>query len=87
LISSTYFTTGDYEKASALQYKTIPEMEKKLKALRGEEQGRRTAWSMRSWMRSPSPKSLPNDGHPRRRIEKGDREKVLGSEERPLKNG
>jgi ATP-dependent Clp protease ATP-binding subunit ClpB len=54
----TYFQNGDYEKASALQYKKIPEMEKELRALETKSKETNRS-SMRSSMKSRSPKSWP----------------------------
>ncbi len=38
---NTAFTSGDYEKASKIQYKTIPEMEKRLKEIESDENSKK----------------------------------------------
>jgi ATP-dependent Clp protease ATP-binding subunit ClpB len=72
-----YFSHGDYEKASELQYKTIPDLEKKLLALSdASKQGERLVDEVvdeESIARIVSKMT----GIPVTRIEKGDREKVL----------
>jgi ATP-dependent Clp protease ATP-binding subunit ClpB len=72
-----YFTAGNYEKASELQYKTIPEMEKKLKLL--EEQGRSGERLVDEVVDEEAIAKIVSKmtGIPVSRIEKGDREKVL----------
>jgi ATP-dependent Clp protease ATP-binding subunit ClpB len=72
-----YFSHGDYEKASELQYKTIPYLEKKLLVLSdASKQGERLVDEVvddESIARIVSKMT----GIPVTRIEKGDREKVL----------
>jgi|LAHS01.1.fsa_nt_gb ATP-dependent Clp protease ATP-binding subunit ClpB len=72
-----YFTSGNYEKASELQYKTIPEMEKKLKAL--EEKSKEGERLVDEVVDEESIAKIVAKltGIPVSRIEKGDREKVL----------
>jgi len=72
-----YFASGNYEKASELQYKTIPEMEKKLKAL--EEKSKDGERLVDEVVDEESIAKIVAKltGIPVSRIEKGDREKVL----------
>jgi ATP-dependent Clp protease ATP-binding subunit ClpB len=72
-----YFASGNYEKASELQYKTIPEMEKKLKAL--EEKSKEGERLVDEIVDEESIAKIVAKltGIPVSRIEKGDREKVL----------
>jgi ATP-dependent Clp protease ATP-binding subunit ClpB len=72
-----YFTSGNYEKASELQYKTIPEMEKKLKTL--EEKSKEGERLVDEVVDEESIAKIVAKltGIPVSRIEKGDREKVL----------
>ncbi len=77
LLLNTYFQQGEYEKASKLQYQTIPEVEKRIKELTEASQkadrlvdeivDEETIAKIISRM----------TGIPVNRIEKGDREKVL----------
>ncbi|MFA6620459.1 MAG: AAA family ATPase, partial [Bacilli bacterium] len=73
----TYFINGNYEKASELQYKTIPEMEKKLKTL--EAKGKDSERLVDEIVDEESIAKIvaKMTGIPVSRIEKGDREKVL----------
>jgi ATP-dependent Clp protease ATP-binding subunit ClpB len=73
----TYFLNGNYEKASELQYKTIPEMEKKLKVL--ETTGKDSERLVDEIVDEESIAKIvaKMTGIPVSRIEKGDREKVL----------
>jgi ATP-dependent Clp protease ATP-binding subunit ClpB len=72
-----YFASGNYEKASELQYKTIPEMEKKLKTL--EEKSKDGERLVDEVVDEESIAKIVAKltGIPVSRIEKGDREKVL----------
>src|SRR5574344_1908201 len=72
-----YFASGDYEKASELQYKTIPEMERKLKAL--EEESKKGERLVDEVVDEEAIAKIVAKltGIPVSRIEKGDREKVL----------
>jgi ATP-dependent Clp protease ATP-binding subunit ClpB len=72
-----FFTSGNYEKASELQYKTIPEMEKKLKTL--EEKSKEGERLVDEVVDEESIAKIVAKltGIPVSRIEKGDREKVL----------
>lgn len=74
---NTYFGNGEYEKASLLQYKTIPEMERRLKELEeGSKNGERLVDEVvdeESIARIVSKIT----GIPVSRVQKGDREKVL----------
>src|SRR5574344_3073152 len=72
-----YFTSGNYEKASELQYKTIPEMENKLKTL--EEKSKEGERLVDEVVDEESIAKIVAKltGIPVSRIEKGDREKVL----------
>ena len=73
----TYLLNGNYEKASELQYKTIPEMEKKLKVL--ETTGKDSERLVDEIVDEESIAKIvaKMTGIPVSRIEKGDREKVL----------
>jgi len=72
-----YFASGDYEKASELQYKTIPEMERKLKSL--EEESKKGERLVDEVVDEEAIAKIVAKltGIPVSRIEKGDREKVL----------
>jgi ATP-dependent Clp protease ATP-binding subunit ClpB len=72
-----YFASGDYEKASELQYKTIPEMEKRLKNL--EEESKKGERLVDEVVDEEAIAKIVAKltGIPVSRIEKGDREKVL----------
>jgi ATP-dependent Clp protease ATP-binding subunit ClpB len=72
-----YFAHGDYEKASKLQYKTIPEMEAKLKAIEDRsKEGNRLVDEVVD-EESIAKIVAKMTGIPVARIQKGDREKVL----------
>jgi ATP-dependent Clp protease ATP-binding subunit ClpB len=73
----TYFQNGDYEKASALQYKQIPEMEKKLRDL--EVKSKQTNRLLDEVVDEESVAKIVArmTGIPVSKITKGDREKVL----------
>jgi ATP-dependent Clp protease ATP-binding subunit ClpB len=72
-----YFAHGDYEKASKLQYQTIPAMEKELKDLesKSKEEGRLVDEVVDEEAIAKIVSKMT--GIPVSRIEKGDREKVL----------
>ena len=72
-----FFASGNYEKASELQYKTIPELEKKLKTL--EEKSKEGERLVDEIVDEESIAKIiaKTTGIPVSRIEKGDREKVL----------
>lgn len=74
---STYFTNGDYQKASELQYKKIPELEKEISALAdsSKEEGRLVNEIVDEEAIAKIVARLT--GIPVSKIEKGDREKVL----------
>ncbi|OPZ37502.1 MAG: Chaperone protein ClpB [Tenericutes bacterium ADurb.BinA155] len=73
----TYFQNGDYEKASALQYKKIPEMEKELRAL--ETKSKETNRLLDEVVDEESVAKIVArmTGIPVSKITKGDKEKVL----------
>lgn len=72
-----YFQNGNYEKASELQYKLIPEMEKRLRALEASaNKGERLVDEIVD-EESIAKIVAKMTGIPVSRIEKGDREKVL----------
>lgn len=73
----SYFQNGNYEKASELQYKLIPEMEKRLRALEASaNKGERLVDEIVD-EESIAKIVAKMTGIPVSRIEKGDREKVL----------
>lgn len=72
-----YFQAGDYEKASKLQYQSIPEMEKKLKNI--EEQARNAGRMVDEVVDEENIAKIVSKmtGIPVSKIQKGDRQKVL----------
>jgi ATP-dependent Clp protease ATP-binding subunit ClpB len=81
----TYFQNGDYEKASALQYKKIPEMEKELRAL--ETKSKETNRLLDEVVDEESVAKIVArmTGIPVSKITKGDKEKVSRPERTRLK--
>jgi len=73
-----YFSSGNYEKASELQYKVIPEKERRLKEL--EKAGKDEDHLVDEVVNEEAIAKIvaKSTGIPVSRIEKGDREKVLG---------
>lgn len=74
---TTYFGNGEYEKASLLQYKTIPEMEKRLTELESKSKNGEKLVDEVVDEESISKIVAKITGIPVSRIQKGDREKVL----------
>ena len=77
---NTYFSNGEYEKASLLQYKTIPELEKRLNELENKKQGEDRLVDELVDEESIARIVSKITGIPVSRIQKGDREKVLDLE-------
>lgn len=73
-----YFSSGNYEKASELQYKIIPEKEKRLKELAKAKNGEEHLVDEVVNEEAIAKIVAKSTGIPVSRIEKGDREKVLG---------
>ncbi len=74
---NTYFGNGEYEKASLLQYKTIPEYEQRLKELETKSKNGEKLVDEVVDEESISRIVSKITGIPVSRIQKGDREKVL----------
>mgnify|MGYP002515412993 CR=1 FL=1 len=74
---NTYFGNGEYEKASLLQYKTIPEYEQRLKELEAKSKNGEKLVDEVVDEESISRIVSKITGIPVSRIQKGDREKVL----------
>ncbi len=74
---NTYFGNGDYEKASLLQYKEIPELERRLKELEGKDAKESKLVDQVVDEENISRIVAKITGIPVSRIQKGDREKVL----------
>lgn len=72
-----YFSKGDYQKASELQYKTIPEKEKRLHDLLSNSKGEERLVNEVVDEEEIAKIVAKITGIPVSRIEKGDREKVL----------
>ena len=74
---ATYFQEGDYEKASRLQYQTIPELEKRIKAITDQSQNGEKLVDEIVDADTIAKIVAKMTGIPVARIQKGDREKVL----------
>jgi ATP-dependent Clp protease ATP-binding subunit ClpB len=74
---STYFSHGEYEKASELQYKTIPDLEKRLKLYNDASKNASRLVDEVVDEESIAKIVAKMTGIPVTRIQKGDREKVL----------
>ncbi len=77
----TYFGNGSYEKASKLQYQTIPELEAKIKEISNKNQDEQRLIDEVVDEESIAKIVAKMTGIPVSRIEKGDREKVLSLED------
>ncbi len=73
----SYFQEGDYEKASKLQYQTIPELEKRIKTLTDQSQNGEKLVDEIVDADTIAKIVAKMTGIPVARIQKGDREKVL----------
>ena len=74
---ATYFQEGDYEKASRLQYQTLPELEKRIKAITDQSQNGEKLVDEIVDADTIAKIVAKMTGIPVARIQKGDREKVL----------
>ena len=73
---SVFYSDGNYAKASELQYKTIPDLERRLKQIQANEKGQRLVNETVDEQEVATIVSKMT-GIPVSRIEKGDKEKVL----------
>lgn len=76
-----YFSKGDYQKASELQYKVIPEIEKRLKEITNSSKDEEKLVNEVVDEETIAKIVAKMTGIPVSRIEKGDREKVLDLDE------